>query len=223
LGGEEVRKYCEQALVTDPDSLAANFAMFNLMKVSAEYNKALGYIDKCLEVVGAEDARRLSYVLSKVDVLSLAYLRTSDNSYLERAVSEYESLLNNTTVLNNLAYLLAENGERLPEALKHAARACELAPNNAGLLDTYAYVLYKNGRYSEADASLQSALQLYEQGGAAVPAEVYEHLGMVKEELGAPGEAAAAYKQALEAGADELSDSVRERIVSAIKRLSGQE
>jgi hypothetical protein len=46
---------------------------------------------------------------------------------------------------------------------------------------------------------------------------------MVKEELGVPGEAVAAYKQALEAGADELSDSVRERIVWAIKRLSGQE
>jgi tetratricopeptide (TPR) repeat protein len=132
LGGQEVREYCEQVLVTDPDSLAANFALFSLMRVSAEYNKALRYIDKCLEVVGAEDRRRLSYVLSKVDVLSLAYLRTSDKSYLERAVGEYESLLtempNNTTVLNNLAYLLAENGERLPEALKHAARACELAP-----------------------------------------------------------------------------------------------
>ncbi|MHC4153672.1 MAG: tetratricopeptide repeat protein [Planctomycetota bacterium] len=227
LGAEEVLKYWEQRLSSEPDSLAANLGMFNVMKIRGEYNKALEYIDKCLEIVGPEDGRRQGYVLSKVDVLSLAYGKTSDNSYLKSAIGEYESLLaempNNTVVLNNLAYLLAESGERLPGALEYAARAYKLRPNSAGLLDTYAYVLYKNGRYSEADEILQSALQLYGQDGATAPAVVYEHLGMVKEALGARAEALAAYERALEGGAGESSDSVRERIVSAIKRISGQE
>jgi tetratricopeptide (TPR) repeat protein len=227
LGAEEVRKYCEQMLEAEPDSLAANFAMFNVMKTSGEYNKALVHIDKCLSGIGPEDPRRFGYVVNKVGVLDLAYRRTSDNSYLARGISEYESLLaempNNTFVLNNLAYLLAENSEKLAEALEYAVRARELAPNNGGVLDTYAYVLYKNGRYSKADEALQTSLQLYVDGDVVVPAEVYEHLGMVKEKLGASAEAVSAYKQALEAGAGELSDSVRARIVSAIERLSGQE
>jgi hypothetical protein len=47
-------------------------------------------------------------------------------------------------------------------------------------------------------------------------------LGTIKEKLGAESEALAAYKQALEAGADELSEATRERITTAIGRLSQQ-
>jgi tetratricopeptide (TPR) repeat protein len=227
LGADEVVKYCQEKLATEPDSVAANLAMFDVMKIKGEYNKSLSYIDKCLESVGREDPRSLSFVMNKVSVLTLAYRRTSDNSYLAKAIGEYESLLaempNNTVVMNNLAYLLAESGEKLPEALGYAARACELSPNNAGLMDTYAYVLHRNGKNSEADKLLQAAIQLYGQDEALVPADVYEHLGMIKEGLGSTTEALASYKLALDAGGDDLPDSMRERISSAIKRLSGSE
>jgi hypothetical protein len=49
---------------------------------------------------------------------------------------------------------------------------------------------------------------------------VYEHLGMIKEGLGSPDEALAAYKQALEVGAGGLSDVASGRIKAAIERLS---
>ncbi|GAG17119.1 unnamed protein product, partial [marine sediment metagenome] len=87
-------------------------------------------------------------------------------------------------------------------------------------LDTYAYALYKNGRYSEAAEFLLAALQQYEQESISAPAEVYEHLGMIKEKLGARDEALAAYKQALKVGANMLSQTAKERIDSAIERLS---
>jgi predicted Zn-dependent protease len=177
--------------------------------------------------VGREDPRRIGLVGSKVSVLTLAYKRTSDNSYLVKAIDEYESLLaempNNTLVLNNLAYLLAESGEKLPEALEYAKRAYELTPDNAGILDTYAYVLHKNGKNSEADNFLQASIQLYGQDEMGVPTEVYEHLGMIKEDSGASAEALDAYKLALEAADDSSSDSTRQRIVSAIQRLSGSD
>ena len=64
---------------------------------------------------------------------------------------------------------------------------------------------------------------MYGQDNAIVPAEVYEHLGMIKEELGSTTEALASYKLALEAGGGNLSDSTRERIGSAIQRLSGSD
>ncbi len=143
------------------------------------------------------------------------------------AVADYESLLakmpNNTsvaTVLNNLAYVLAENDERLSDALGYAKRAFDAKPNDPGVLDTYAYVLLKNGKASQAAEFLAAALQQYQQNRITVPAEIYEHKGMIKEKLGAKAEALAAYKRALEVGADTLSPTARQRIERAIERVS---
>jgi len=227
LGSEEALRYCEEKLKADPDSLGANLAMFNLTKINGEYNKAIGYIDRCLQIIGTDSRRKLSYTMKKAEVLQLAYNRSSDNDYLEKAIATYESLLaempNNTGVLNNLAYMLAKEDVRLAEALEYARRAYETRPNDPGFLDTYSYVLYKNGRFAEADEFLQSALQQYELNKVSAPAEVYEHLGMIKEELGSGTEAIAAYKHALEVGADELSEAAKRRILSAVERLSQAE
>lgn len=224
LGSEEVSKYCEQKLQTEPDSLSVNFTMFNLAKIDAQYDKAVRYINKCIQVVGWSDPRVVDYVVKKAELLTLAYERTSDNNYLLMVITDYESLLvkmpNNTNVLNNLAYMLAENNEKLPEALQYAKRAYDAKPNDPTYMDTYAYVLYKNGKVSEAAELLVSALQQYEQNNAPIPSEVYEHLGVVKEKLGAKTGALDAYKRALEVGADKLSQKRRAQINEAVKRLS---
>ncbi|MCK4829281.1 tetratricopeptide repeat protein, partial [bacterium] len=83
----------------------------------------------------------------------------------------------------------------------------------------YAYVLYKNGKLSEADETLQAALQQFQSEGTAPPFEVYEHLGMIKEALGDSIQAIDAYSQALEIGGDGLSESVRQRLKTAVERL----
>ncbi len=224
LGPDEVLKYCRQKLETNPNSLAANFAMFNLAKLNNEYEKAIGYIDKCIEPAEPDSPRRANYTMKKADVLTLAYKKSSDKNYLRTAITVYKSLLtkmpNNTSILNNLAYLLAENNERLPEALLYAKRALGTQPNNPGFLDTYAYVLHKQGENSQAAEFLAAALQQYRQNDILVPAEVYEHKGMIKEKLGAKDEALAAYRQALEIGADRLSQKAEQRINKAIERLS---
>jgi len=226
LGPRETLAYCEEKLQADPDSLAANLAMFTLTNISGEYNKAVGFIDKCLQIIGPDSPDKVNYTVRKAETLTLAYAKTSDKSYLDRAIAAHESLLtempNNASVLNNLAYLLAENDERLTDALEYARRAFEARPNAAGFLDTYAYVLYKNGRYAEADEFLQAALQQYEQNRISMPPEVFEHLGMIKEELGEMAQALEAYERALETGADKLPLPVVERIESAVERLTQQ-
>jgi len=224
LGPEEVSKYCTHKLSTNPDSLAANWTMFNLANINADYNRAIDYLDKCIEISGPDTPRGVNYIVKKVETLTLAFERTSDNNYLKHGIADYESLLakmpNNINVLNNLAYMLAENDERVSEALRYIEQAIEASPNNPSYLDTYAYVLYRNGKLSQATEVVAAALQQYEQRGILAPSEVYEHLGMIKEKLGAKKQAFDAYKQALEVGADRLSKRVRERIEKAIERLS---
>ena len=225
LGADEVSKYCQQRLETNPDSIAANFAMFNLVNIKGEYVNALNYINKCIELTGPEDPGRVNYIIKKVDTLIQAYEQTSDNKYIKTAITDYESLLaempKNINVLNNFAYLLAEYNQRYPEALQYAKQALDAKPNDPGIMDTYAYVLHKNGKNLEAAEYVEAALQQYsEQNIILVPPEVYEHKGMIKEKLGANGEALAAYKMALDNGADKLSRRVRERITRAIERVS---
>ena len=121
-----------------------------------------------------------------------------------------------------MAYMLAEGNVRLAEALAFAKRAYEARPNNPGFLDTYAYVLYKNGKFTEAAEFLQASLQQFEQNRISAPADVYEHLGMIKEKLGEVAQALAAYKQSLEIMSTDGSSSktAGERIKKAIERLS---
>jgi len=227
LGSDVAIGLCKDRLAGEPDSVAANLAMFELLRIDGQYNRALIHIDKCAETEqtgSGAGVGSLEYVSRKANVLMLAYMRTSDNNYLKRATGEYESLLakmpNNTSVLNNLAYILAEENVRLDEALGYAERAHKMQPNNPDLMDTYAYVLCKKGRYSEAATLLRAALQQYETSGRSVPAEVYEHLGQACEQFGAADEALAAYKQALEVGPEGVSEKVRTRVTEAVSRLN---
>jgi tetratricopeptide (TPR) repeat protein len=162
--------------------------------------------------------------LKKAELLTFAYKKTSDNNYLRQTITVYESLLpkmpNNISVLNNLAYMLAENNERLPEALQYARQAYKANPSNPSFLDTYAYVLYKNGEYSQAVEMLTAAIQQYEQSNVIAPAELYEHLGMVKEKVGEKKQAVDAYQQALKIGQEQLSEKNKKKIEEAIGRLS---
>ena len=225
LDPEDALRYCEEKLREDPDSLTSNFIMFYLMRMNGDYNKAVEYIDRCIAKVEPDDSIMIDYVVGKAEVLTMAYEKTSDNSYLKVAIETYESLLekmpNNTGILNNLAYLLAERNERLTEALDYAQKAYRVQPNNPGFLDTYSYVLYKNDRLSEAEEFLQAALQQYEAWNTDVPADVYEHLGMIKEKSGERDLALDAYKQALEivSSSELASDVAKERITAAIERL----
>ena len=227
LGQQEVLEYCRRKLADNPQSFAANLTMYNLAKINGDYDSAMDYIDRCIKLTEPDDLRRISYTIEKGNMLIRAYNASSDKNYLKAAISDYESLLSKmpkststAVVLNNLAYVLAENDERLSDALKYVERALEAKPDDPGFLDTYAYVLLKNGKVAEAAETLAAALQQFQQSKITVPAEIYEHKGMIKEKLGAKAEALVAYKQAIEAGDETLLPGTRERIERAIERVS---
>ncbi len=224
FGPEEVEKYCSEKLNTDPNSVAANFPMAKIMALRGEYNKAINYLDKCINIVGTDNTAVSNFMMEKAIVLQSAYDKTSDNSYLQRSIEVYQSLIekmpNNFNVMNNLAYMLAENNQMLEKAVVYAKNCYEIAPDNPGFMDTYAYVLYKNGKYEQAEQLVQSALQQYEKGKISAPWEVYEHVGLIKEALKKNPEALISYRKALEIGSDGLVDKAKGRIEAAIERVS---
>ncbi|MBN1929487.1 MAG: tetratricopeptide repeat protein [Chlorobiaceae bacterium] len=101
----------------------------------------------------------------------------------DRSRQAYEMVLrldpHNTLAMNNLAYMLAEEGIRLNQALFLATNAVMLEPDNGVYLDTLGWVNFKLGQYERARILLERAV-----GIGVDEAEVYRHLGEVYRKLG---------------------------------------
>ncbi|MDD5010768.1 MAG: tetratricopeptide repeat protein [Phycisphaerae bacterium] len=226
VGFEETVKWCSEKLQSQPDSLAINTVLFNLYNINEQYNKAIEYIDNCIRIKGDDDKEKMVYQFNKASTLLMAFNKTQDRTYLEKAIQEYESILQkqptNISVLNNLAYIIVDNDLAADKALEYAERAYKNAPGNANILDTYGYVLLKNGETKKAEEIMQMALQQFEKDKINAPMEVYEHIAMVKESLGQNDEALAAYRRALEFAGANVSQEVKDRISAAIERLTSK-
>ena len=102
----------------------------------------------------------------------------------KKAYEIYEQALqadpDRTSVLNNYAYYLSQEGRKLRKALKMSRRTIELEPDNATYLDTYGWLLYLLHRPKEAKPYFKHAM-LY---GGKDSAVVLEHYAKVLEALG---------------------------------------
>lgn len=109
----------------------------------------------------------------------------------------------NVTVLNNYAYYLSERGEKLDKAEQMSHKANDLQPGVATYIDTYAWVLFKQGKYTEARTWQEKAIA---QGGSGEGVLV-EHLGDILYKLGETAAAVDQWKKAKNiGGASELID-----------------
>ncbi len=95
------------------------------------------------------------------------------------------------SVLNNYAYFLSLRKEKLEKAEKFSRRSNELSPNNRSYIDTYGWILYQLGKYSEAEAWLSRAAKM-----GAKSAVLIEHYGDVLYKLGKTEEALTNWKEA---------------------------
>lgn len=96
------------------------------------------------------------------------------------------------SALNYLGYMWAERGENLTEAESYIRRALQQEPDSAAFLDSLGWVLFQQGRYHEALAPLQRAIDLL----AEPDATIAEHLGDTLEKLGRMTEAVKAWERA---------------------------
>lgn len=126
--------------------------------------------------------------------LGLAYdamknFSRSDSTY-ERAlkVDPHYSL-----VLNNYAYSLSERGVQLDRALAMSKEAVSKDSLNASYLDTYGWILFKLGEYTQAEVYIMKAITAGDSS-----ATVLEHLGDVYAKLKRIDSAREYWKKALE-------------------------
>ena len=219
-----ISDWCNSKLEKDSESIAANMALFRLYQKDNDHDKALKYINKCLDIVGKTSDQWINFSNTKAMHLTLAYMKTAESRYMQQAIVSYEDMLeaspNNTDIMNNLAYLLADNNQKNEDAVKYAQTAHEAQPNNTTRMDTYAYALYRVGNHEKAEELLLSIIAIHEQRNTPIDDwGVYKHLAMVQEAFDKKLEAIKYYNQALEAAGDNIPAKEKERLENEIARL----
>jgi tetratricopeptide (TPR) repeat protein len=116
--------------------------------------------------------------------------------------------------LNNLAYLYADKLNEIDKAHDLAQKARGLRPEPA-IADTLGWVLYKKGDYQEALALFQESA-----GKLAQNPDAQFHLGLASYMMGQPEAARAAFKQALNTGADFAGKEEAQRRLALLDQVS---
>lgn len=127
------------------------------------------------------------------------------------AYAAYDSCLqwkpDNISCLNNYAYFLSEEDKDLDKAERMSKKTIDDEPENPTYLDTYAWILFKQQRYEEAQKYIDKVLEL----SPSPDATLLEHAGDIYSKTGNTKEAVAFWKKALE-GKSKNAKLIRKKI-----------
>jgi tetratricopeptide (TPR) repeat protein len=126
-----------QSLVAaSPQSASLYFALGNAYRLKGDYSSALSTLEKGSGIAPKDP----------IPVIAEAEVLTASGRQQE-ALEKYRAALrlapDNATLLNNVAYLLADTGGSLDEALRDARRALELDAKQPRYSDTLGWIYYK--------------------------------------------------------------------------------
>lgn len=134
------------------------------------------------------------------------------------AYAAYDSALvykdDNIGALNNYAYYLSLEKKDLDKAEEMSYRTVKAEPNNATYLDTYAWILFEKGKYTEARIYIDQAIQ----HGTDNSSVVVEHCGDIYYHCGEKDKALEFWKEA-EKLAEEAVEEEDKREPNELKLL----
>ena len=136
-----------------------------------------------------------------------------DKGRSEGAYAAYDSCLqwkdDNLGCLNNYAYYLSEENKELQKAEQMSFRTIKAEPNNSTFLDTYAWILFMQERYAEAQIYIDQAIQ----NDTTASAVLFEHGGDIHALNNDIVPAVELWQKALDAGSEStvLIRKIRQR------------
>lgn len=127
----------------------------------------------------------------------------------ERHIGRYlEANPQSGEALNYLAYMWAEQGRNLDQALSYVTLALKQEPDNGAYLDTLGWIYFKRGEYAAAVAPITRALKL--EGESAT---ILDHLGDTWFALKESRRAVSFWRRSLRE--DPANKAVREKLIRA--------
>lgn len=153
----DAARICHEGRLYEPTRLIYYFYE-GLAQLSLEnYSAALEALEAGTECINASTDKEAASDLYAS--LGDTYHELGDKA---KAYAAYEQALkydpSNVGCLNNYAYFLSLDGQRLDYAAAMSRRTVEAEPDNATYLDTYAWVLYCQRHYAEARTYIDRAL-----------------------------------------------------------------
>ena len=192
LDGPEAARPLFDWLQQDPDegiALRAYLAEASVLRDIGEFETALRRLAEGL--IHFPGSEQLLYMRGLVNE------RAGD---IPAAEADFRAILEmdpeNAAALNALGYTLADRTDRYEEAYDLITRAYEQRPDDAAIIDSYGWVLYRLGRLDEALVKLERAYDLMKDG------EIASNLAVVLWELGRREESRAVIEEALERDPD---------------------
>ena len=149
----------------------------------------------------------------------------------EKAYAAYDSALvykdDNLGALNNYAYFLSLENRELDKAQEMSYKTVQIEPDNVTYLDTYAWILFLKGKYTEAKIYMDKVVGYYEkepqtekekENRESVNGGVLEHAGDIYYHCNEPEKALEYWKKA-DAMGDTPEDGSTPRKEEELKRL----
>ncbi len=158
-----------------------------------DYEAAASSLEYGLSITFEDEELRQDFITMLGDVYHFLDAYDYSDQYYEQAIALNPE---NATALNNYSYHLAVRRERLEEALEMSEKANQLNPGNSAFQDTYGWIKYQMGNFSEAEKWIRKAIDSSEEPGAVI----FEHYGDVMYRLGDKDKAMEYWQKAMEAG-----------------------
>ena len=213
---DKVIALCKEARQYNPDEMAFYYYQGIAYYQNSQLDEALDAFQNGIGVITQQ---------SDPAIVSDFYAVMGDIMHQKgmdrEAYAAYDSCLqwkdDNIACLNNYAYYLSVKGEQLDKAEQMSYRTIKAEPKNATYLDTYAWILFMQKRYSEARIYIDQTLQ----NDSDTSAVLLEHAGDIYYHVGDTDKALAFWQQSLDraiAGNDkEIQGSRRQVLIRKIK------
>ena len=183
---EQALKVVDEAIDRFPEQPQLYDIRGSILQMLKRFDEALKAVEQSIAI----DSTRLSPYLTK------GFIHHTLDEW-DAGAQAYERALaiepDNPVVLNNYAYMLSEQNQRLEDALQMVERALAGQPDSPSFMDTKGWILYRLGRYKEALALVERAMK-----GETENAELYEHMGYIYQAMGKTSKARTAWRRAAE-------------------------
>ncbi len=182
--------HAKQANRLFPDQPVTQFFAGHAFFLNKDYESARTALEQALNTADEKNTPLMLQLYSSLGDAynSLGMFRESDQAY-EEALS-IDS--NNAMTLNNYSYYLSVRKERLDDAAEMSRRSNSIDPDNGTFQDTYAWVLYQQGKYTEAKDWIEKAIA----NSPDVSSTLLEHYGDILYKLGDEASAVTKWKAA---------------------------
>jgi tetratricopeptide (TPR) repeat protein len=170
-------------VATNRERVQLTSAEAQLLREASRFADAFDVLDKALQRLPNDPDLLYDHGMSaeKMDRLDV----------MERSLKKLIELRpDHAHAHNALGYTFADRNIRLPEALALITRALELSPQDAHIIDSMGWVLYRQGQLAQAEQHLQRAFDLRPE------AEIAAHLGEVLWQQGKTEQARAMWSRA---------------------------